>query len=187
MSNFQTQHYYPRDAIIFNGIVDHETGQVIHQIPNRFMTYEEFKVRRIKEKYRDEGYLDKEHYDKYIGMIQANLVYYKQDISYVKEQKISILEDLFIKQGVKGCNKITRCFKNPNNKTIKFNRRFKEWDLEEIFGRPIQITTDVPPPTWQKERDAEWNKIHQAKNNINFSNEDVWLLTQNNKKTSTNK
>ena len=100
------------------------------------------------------------------------------DISYVKEQKISILEDLFIKQGLKGCNKITQCLKNPNNMEIKYNRRFKEWEWEDIFKRPIQISTDTPPPIWQKDRDAEWNLIHKAKANINFSNEDVWILTK---------
>ena len=89
MSNFQTQHFYPKDAIIFNGIIDPDSGRTVHEIQNRFMTYEEFKTRRIKEKYRDEGYLKKEHYDKYIGMIKANLAYYGQDIRYVNELKTS--------------------------------------------------------------------------------------------------
>ena len=84
-------------------------------------------------------------------MIKANLVYYKQDISYVKELYTSLLEDIFIKQGIKGCNKLSKAFKNPNNKIIKFTRRFKEWEWEEIFKRPIQISKDLPTPTWQKE------------------------------------
>ena len=176
MSNIQTQHFFPKDAIIYNGTIDPESGRIVHEIPNRFMTYEEFKTRRIKERYRDEGYLKKEHYDKYIGMIKANLIHYGQDIRYVDEMKTSIIEDIFIKQGTQGCNRINKCFKNPNNYKIKIDRRQKEWEWENIFGRPIQISVDRPTPTWQKDRDTEWSIIHKSKKNIGFSNEDVWLL-----------
>ena len=38
-----------------------------------------------------------------------------QDISFVQKIETSIVEDIFKKQGLKGCNKITRAFKNSNN------------------------------------------------------------------------
>ena len=55
-------------------------------------------------------------------MLKANLSHYNQDISYIKKLDISLLEDMFIKQGTKGCNTFARAFKNPNNKTIKKTR-----------------------------------------------------------------
>ena len=176
LSNIQIGHFYPRDAIIFNGRLDPDTGRWIHELPNRFMNYNEFMEQRVREQYRGEGYLEEKHYNSYIGMLKANLSHYNQDISYVKRLDISLLEDMFIKQGKKGCNKFARAFKNPNNKTIKKTRRKKEYEWEEIFKRPIQITTKHPIPIWQPERDREWNFIHKAKANINFSNEDTWLL-----------
>ena len=76
LSNIQIGHHYPRDAIIFNGRTDPETGKWIQELPNRFMTFNEFMKRRVKERYRGEVYLKEEHYDNYIGMIKANLSHY---------------------------------------------------------------------------------------------------------------
>merc|ERR1711891_98948 len=84
------------------------------------------------------------------------------DIRFVQEMKTSIVEDIFIKQGIQGCNQIYKCFRNPNNHKIKIDRRSKEWEWENIFKRPIQISKDKQAPVWQEDRDLEWSLIHKS-------------------------
>ena len=56
------------------------------------------------------------------------------------------------KQLEKGCNIISKTFRNPNNKVIKITRRFKEMEWERIFNRPIKVIQDSEIPVWQNDK-----------------------------------